>query len=46
MGESRIVFAPTSAYATLSAGLPAEPALRRLTEASNNAIVFGERLFL
>ena len=46
VGESRIVFAPTSAYATLSAGLPAEPALRRLTEASNNAIVFGERLFL
>ncbi len=37
---------PTSAYAALVAGLPAEPDIRRLSEANNNVVVFGERLFL
>jgi maltose alpha-D-glucosyltransferase / alpha-amylase len=50
---ARVVFAsdalaavPTRAYPGLVASLPAEPDIRRLSEANNNVVVFGERLFL
>ncbi len=46
LGPARLVFSATPAYPALLASLPPDPALRRLTEASNNAVVFGERLFL
>jgi maltose alpha-D-glucosyltransferase/alpha-amylase len=46
LGPDRLVFSATPAYPGLLVSVPAEPALRRLTEASNNAVVFGERLFL
>jgi maltose alpha-D-glucosyltransferase/alpha-amylase len=46
LGQHALVFSPTTAYPGLVAALPAEPAVRRLSEASNNAIVFGERLLL
>lgn len=46
IGADTVAFSPTAAYPGLVASLPAEPALRRLGEASNNVVVFGERLFL
>ncbi len=46
IGPYTLTFSATSAYPALIGALTAEPAVRRLTEASNNAVVFGERLFL
>jgi maltose alpha-D-glucosyltransferase/alpha-amylase len=46
MGPDTLVLSPTAAYPGLIAALPSESALRRLSEANNNVVVFGERLFL
>jgi maltose alpha-D-glucosyltransferase/alpha-amylase len=46
IGSDTLIFSPTAAYPRLMAGMPAEPAVRRLTEATNNAVVFGEHLLL
>ncbi len=46
IGSDTLIFSATSAYPRLIAELPDEPELRRLSEASNDAVVFGERLFL
>jgi maltose alpha-D-glucosyltransferase/alpha-amylase len=46
IGSDTLIFSPTAAYPRLMAGMPAEPAVRRLMEATNNAVVFGERLLL
>ncbi len=42
----RLSAQPTCAYAGLIDTLPAEAPIRRLREANNNLIVFGERLYL
>jgi maltose alpha-D-glucosyltransferase/alpha-amylase len=45
-GAYTLMTVPTAAYPALLATLPAEVTLRRLSEANNNVLVFGERLFL
>ncbi len=46
VGADSLHFCATSAYPRLVAELPAKAELRRMTEASSNAVVFGERLLL
>jgi maltose alpha-D-glucosyltransferase/alpha-amylase len=46
VGAGSLRFSATAAYPGLVASLPAEPALRRLSEPDNNGVVFGERQLL
>jgi maltose alpha-D-glucosyltransferase/alpha-amylase len=46
VGEGTLVFSKTSAFPGLIAALPSEPAIRRLTEVRDSAVVLGERLIL
>jgi len=46
VGQTLIAFRRTSAFADLIAPLPPEPAVRRLTDVRDSAVVLGEHLIL